>query len=340
MLDLALGNLLTLVTEFVAIRAGSAYFGVPPLVAIAVGTAVMVAAICSRRYFTWERVVLTLSAANLLFIPVALLARPDPGAVARAFGTLSPIPGGLTMAFFTLVLANIGATVTPWMLFFQQSAVVDKGLSRSDLRAARWDTAVGAVLAALVAVAASVLFEHHVDVSQLNTGADFATALQPFIGHAGASLFALGMIEAGLVAGMTIGTSSAYGVGEVLGCGKSLNSDFGSRRVFYVTCAVSLLIAGGVVLMPHAPLLALSINVITTLLMAPATLFVLLFANDGDHGRTTQHARRQRLRGLRRRRRGPRGSSLRDDDDLPSLHRRKLKWHPRYWPRWDSIGTR
>jgi Mn2+/Fe2+ NRAMP family transporter len=172
------------------------------------------------------------------------------------------------------------------MLFFQQSAVVDKGLTQADLPQARFDTGLGAAIAAVVAIATVVctatLYAHHVDVRTFANGADFATALKPFIGSAGAALFALGMIEAGLVAAMTISTSSAYGVSEVMRAPRSLNAPLSSARTFYATGLLSVVIAGAVVLLPHAPLLSISItvNVIATLLMAPALLFVLLLASD------------------------------------------------------------
>ncbi len=288
MADLAIGNLLTLVTEFIAIRAGTAYFGIPPEVAVIGAAALVALAMCTRRYMTWERIVMALAAGNLLFIPAALLAHPDGAAIARAFATWGPLPGGLSMAFFTLVLANIGATVTPWMLFFQQSAVVDKGLTRADLTQARVDTGLGATLAAVIAIgtviAAGTLYTHHIDVRSFADGANFAIALKPFIGSTGAALFALGMIEAGLVAAMTISTSSAYGVAEVLDARRSLNAGILSARTFYATGLLSVALAGAIVLIPHAPLLSISItvNVIATLLMAPALLFVLLLASDGD----------------------------------------------------------
>jgi Mn2+/Fe2+ NRAMP family transporter len=288
MADLAIGNVLTLVTEFIAVRAGSAYFGIPPAVAV-IGSAMFVAlAMCTRRYVTWERIVMALAVGNLVFVPAALLAHPDAAAIGRALATWGPIPGGLSIAFFTLVMANIGATVTPWMLFFQQSAVVDKGLTAADLPQARVDTALGAAIAAIVAIATIVctaaLYTHHVDVRSLADGADFATALKPLIGSSGAALFALGMIEAGLIAAMTISTSSAYGVAEVLRAPRSLNAPLSSARTFYATGLISVAISAAIVLIPNAPLLSISItvNIIATLLMAPALLFVLLLASDGD----------------------------------------------------------
>jgi len=288
MADLVIGNLLTLVTEFIAIQAGGLYFGCPPWASVGMGALVVFASLAFRRYAAWERALMALALGNLLFVPAALFAHPDGAALARALATWGPLPPTMGGAFLTLVLANVGATVTPWMVFFQQSAVVDKGLTRADLPQGRLDTALGAIVAAIAAiatlVAASPLFSAHADVSQFASGADFATALQPLIGKAGASLFALGIVEAGLLAAMTIAASSSYAFAEVASARHSLNLDFRSGKLFFAVAIMSTLIAGGVVLIPGAPLLAmtLTVNVIATLLMAPALLLLLLLANDRE----------------------------------------------------------
>jgi Mn2+/Fe2+ NRAMP family transporter len=128
------------------------------------------------------------------------------------------------------------------------------------------------------------MFVHHVGVAGLLNSADFATALRPFLGPTGVALFALGMIEAGLVATMTISISSSYAVGEVLRRGHSLNLTLRQQPLFYTINLVSIVVAAAVVLVPHAPLLAttIAVNVIATLLMAPALLFVLLLVNDRE----------------------------------------------------------
>jgi Mn2+/Fe2+ NRAMP family transporter len=286
--DLVFGNVLTLVTEFIAIQAGGLYFGIPSWLSVATGVALVVTSLTLRRYATWERAVLTLAVFNLLFIPAALFAHPSGEALARTLATWSPLPGGFSASFVTLVLANIGATVTPWMIFFQQSAVVDKGLTAADLSHGRLDTAIGAAMAAATAiatlVAATPLFIHHVDASNFSSGADFATALRPLLGTTGATLFALGIVEAGAVAAMTISTSSAYALGETVRTRHSLNLDFSQGRWFYGVAIFSTLFAAGIVLIPGAPLLAmtLTVNVIATLLMAPALLLLLLLVNDRE----------------------------------------------------------
>jgi len=287
MADLAFGNVLTLVTEFIAIQAAGLYFGLPSWVSISFAAALVTAMLATRRYATWERTLMILAAGNLLFIPAALFAHPNAAALVRSLATWSPAPR-FDHGFLILILANIGATVTPWMIFFQQSAVADKGLTRADLRQGRIDTALGAFVAAAAAlatlVACATLFDHHVDVSRFANGADFATALRPYLGGAGATLFALGMAEAGLVAAMTISTSSSYALAETLSAGHSMNLDFSSGRLFYGAAIGSTAVAAGIVLIPHAPLLAMTItvNVIATLLMAPALMLLLLLANDRE----------------------------------------------------------
>ena len=153
LMDLGVGNFLTLITEFIAIRAGLGFFGVPPWIAVVCALALLYSALLTHRYWTWERITLAIAVGNLVFVPVALLAHPDWHSVGHAFAAWKPLPGGLSQNTLILMLADIGATVTPWMLFFQQSATVDKGLTRKDIRFGRIDTVLGAVLAAAAAVA-------------------------------------------------------------------------------------------------------------------------------------------------------------------------------------------
>lgn len=290
--DLVFGNLLTLVTEFIAIRAGLGFFGVPPVLAVTGAFLLIAGAVTTQRYWNWERFVLCFAIFNLLFVPVAVMAHPVAGEVVKAFFTWGPLPGGVNAAFILLIMSNIGATVTPWMLFFQQSAVVDKGLTVKDIAHGRLDTALGAILAAVAAIATVLatapLFMHHVDASNFQ-GADFAQALVPHVGSIGASLFALGLFEAGMVAALTISLSSAYAFGEVSGRSPSINSPIRENTPFYAFLLTAAGIAALLVLIPHAPLIfiTLIVNVIAVLAMPPAIVFLLLLVNDreimGEH---------------------------------------------------------
>jgi len=286
MIDLMIGNFLTLVTEFIAIRAGLGFFGVRPAIAVSGALLVLAVALMTHRYWTWERIILGAAMFNLVFVPVALMTHPDWGAVGRAMVTWRPLPG-LTQETVLILLADIGATVTPWMLFFQQSAIADKGLTTRDIHMGRIDTVLGAALATIAALATMLattpLFTHYMSAANFEA-AEFAQALQPFIGHWGAALFALGIFEAGMVAAITISTSSAYAFGEVARRPHSLNLPFRQGRAFYLVLLVEATAAAGLVLIPGIPLvyIVLLVNVIAVLAMPPALLFLYMLVNDRE----------------------------------------------------------
>lgn len=287
MTDLCIGNLLTLVTEFIGIRVGLGFFGVSPVLAVLGSIALIGLAVSTSRYRTWERITLVLAFGNLVFLPIAWLAHPDLPAIGQALVRWGPLPGGFRPSTLTLMIADIGATVTPWMLFFQQGAVADKGLTPQELSGVRLDTLLGAILAAIIAVAAiaatSPLMLHQVSAFDLQN-ARFAQALEPLIGHLGASLFAMGIFEAGLVATITISTASAYTFHEVAGTAHSFNTSWREGWRFYAVLLGSAALAGGLTLIPSLPLedIVILVNVIATLAMPPALLFLLALANDHE----------------------------------------------------------
>jgi Mn2+/Fe2+ NRAMP family transporter len=293
-IDLAFTNLITLITEVIAIRLGMGFFGVPPWAAVACAVLLVAIGSWGGRYSTWERLAAGLAAFNLLFVAVAIFARPSADHVLNAIATWSPLPKAPVQALLLILASNIGATVTPWMLFFQQSASVDKGMSPRDIRRGRQNTAIGAILAAVTGcaalVAATPLFNHHIDMSQYQGGAGFAEALRPIIGAPGAALFALGLVEAGAVAMLTISASTAYSIAEMIsGAGRSFNASLRQAPLFHATNVGIAILAGMVVLIPGAPLLTLSLNanLLATILMPVALVFLLMMSSDrqimGEH---------------------------------------------------------
>lgn len=288
-IDLLGTNLVTLITEVVAIRIGMEFFSIPPWVAVACAVGLVSISACGSRYAHWERLTMGLASFNLLFVIVAVLSKPRPAQIGRALLTWTPMPHAHSAEFLLLLASNIGATVTPWMLFFQQSASVDKGLTPRDLTEGRLDTLVGSVLAACAGcaalIAAAPLFGHHLGQSVGFYTPAFAKALLPFLGKAGALLFALGLIEAGAVAMLTVSASTAYAVAEAIGAtGQSFNHSLAEAPLFHATNIGTSLIAGLIVLIPGVPLLniCLNANLLAVVLMPPALVFLLLFANDGE----------------------------------------------------------
>ena len=283
--DLVLTNLVTLVAEFVAIRVGLAYFHLGSGAAVALGLALVVFTLSGGRYWRWERVVLGLALFNGLFLVAAVLVKPHPGAVAASLDFL-PFPGGGFNTLLLLLASTVGATVTPWMIFFQQGASADKGMTARDVRHGRYDTAAGAVLAAIFGIGALIagaaLLTHGGSGIQGFAGAGFPEALKHVAGSAAGTVFALGLIEAGAVAILTICASTAYAAGECAGVSHSFNNSPRSAAVFYAANLGVALLAAVVILIPGAPLLSivLNANVLATVLLPVTLVFMVMLAND------------------------------------------------------------
>jgi Mn2+/Fe2+ NRAMP family transporter len=286
--DLLLTNVLTLITEFIAIRVGMGFFGVPAPIAVVLGVGLVAVSVSGGRYWRWERAALILGAFNVLFLVAAIMVHPSALAVGRALATWQPLPGGNLQTILLLLVSDIGATVTPWMIFFQQSAVVDKGMTPRDLPQGRLDVAIGGVAAAVTGcgalIAAAVLFDHHVSIAALQSGAGFATALERVAGYPVAAVFSLGLIEAGALAGLTISASTGYAVGESISGGHSFNRRLRDAPLFYALIVGATAVAGAIVLIPHAPLLAIALNanLFATALLPTGLVFLLLMANDRE----------------------------------------------------------
>jgi len=293
--DLTLTNLVTLVAEFVSIRVGLAYFHLGALVAVVLGLVLVVFTFSGGRYWRWERIVLGMALFNGLFLVAAILVKPHLGSIAGALD-FSPFPGGSFNTLLLLVASTIGATVTPWMIFFQQGASADKGMTPRDIGHGRYDTAAGAVLAAIFGVGALVagaaLLTHGGAGIQGFTGAGFPQALRRVAGGAAGTVFALGLIEAGAVAILTISASTAYAAAECVGAAHSFNTFPREAALFYAANFGIALVAALVILIPGAPLLAITLNanVLATVLLPVSLAFMVMLANDkGLMGRFANH---------------------------------------------------
>ncbi|MDQ4502410.1 divalent metal cation transporter [Sinomonas sp. ASV322] len=283
--DLAVTNLVTLVAEFAAIRIGLAYFGYPAWTAAALGMALVVATSVLGRYRRWERTVLGLAAFNALFLVAAILVRPAPAGVGQAIATWSPLPDGSPVTLLLLLTSTIGATVTPWMVFFQQSASADKGLTRADVRYGRVETGLGAALAAVFgasAVVVGAVLAGPGGGDQPVSSDAIPALLDRAAGTPVGAIFALGLIEAGAVALLTISASTSYAIAESLGRPHSFNGPTRRAVVFHSVNLATAALAAAVVLIPGAPLVAIALNanVLATVLLPVTLTFLLMLAAD------------------------------------------------------------
>jgi Mn2+/Fe2+ NRAMP family transporter len=294
LIDLVVANILTLMTEFIGIRVASAIFHIPYLVTIPAAFVFIVSILLFLKYYSWERISLFVAAFNLVFVPLALMSHPDWGAIGRTFtGAGWALPGGLFSAgFLILVSANIGTTIAPWQLFFQQSCVVDKGLLPRDIAASRRDLMLGVIGMVVVATSIIVISGQYLHGLPNAASLDDHSVLVDIgsqLGHGAMVIFALGLLEAGLIASIVITASTAWAIGEALDVPRSVNISPRQSLYFYAPAILGTAIAASVLMLPHVPVgfLNLTVQVIATVFMPAAMLFLLMLLNDrellGDH---------------------------------------------------------
>jgi len=145
LLDLTPVNWLTIVTEFIGMTAALSIFGIPPVIMVITVIIAMFGIVLSGRYWTWEKITMAFCLVNLIYIPAAFLVHPSVGDVLR-MGIIPNFPGVFNGTLFFFMMANIGTTIAPRMIFFQQSAVVDKQMKEKDILWGKFDTMIGALV--------------------------------------------------------------------------------------------------------------------------------------------------------------------------------------------------
>jgi NRAMP (natural resistance-associated macrophage protein)-like metal ion transporter len=269
-----------LLSELSGLAGAGLMFGVPVSLTMTIVVGGLIIMAYTSSYLSVERIAVFIGAFELVFLVVAWRAHPDPAAMLS--GSLS-IPWK-EPTYLYLVAANIGAVIMPWMVFYQQSAVIEKKLTIDDLRAARWDTAFGAIvtqviMAAVLIATAATLGKAHTGAA-LDTVQQITEAITPFLGEgAGKLLFAMGMIGSALVATIVVTLTAARTMGEVLGVKHSLEHAPREAPWFYGIYTASLVI-GGLFVASGVNLVSLSVGVqVMNALLLPIVLgFLYLLA--------------------------------------------------------------
>jgi Mn2+/Fe2+ NRAMP family transporter len=276
-------NLAALVTEFIGIAGAALIFGIPAAPMVIVAATLLIGIAFSGRYRRAEYFALGLCLLELLFIPAAIAAHPSWSSVLHD-GILGSQPLG-DKAYLLLVAGNIGAVIMPWMIFYQQSAVVDKKLRVEDMPMARVDTAIGAVATQLIMIAiivttAATLFVHHQNVTD---AAQAALALVPLTGAKWAGVaFGAGLLGAAMIGALVVSLATAWAFGEAFRWPCSLNFKCTEAKRFYGLYAAMVVVAAGIVLIPHLPLITITVYVeaFNAFVLPVVLTFLLVMAND------------------------------------------------------------
>jgi NRAMP (natural resistance-associated macrophage protein)-like metal ion transporter len=282
LIDLTLTDFLTIVTEFIGMTAALSIFNIPPVVTVVFVIVLIMAMVLQGRYWTWEKLVLIFCVLNFIYIPAAFLVHPSVSDIFHQ-GLIPHFQGGLTNDLFFLLMANIGTTIAPWMIFFHQSAVVDKGLQEKDIRWERVDTAIGSLATIVVAAFIIIVTGTLLRGVNIQSAAEAASLLQG-INHYVGTFLAIGLFDAGLLGAICISLASSWALGEVFGWAHSLNSKVKQAPWFSIVRFLILSVAGAIVLIPGAPLVLITLFVqVIAVTLLPATLvFLILLLNNKE----------------------------------------------------------
>jgi NRAMP (natural resistance-associated macrophage protein)-like metal ion transporter len=281
MLVFAMADFFTIVAEFSGLAAGAGIFGVSKYIAVPLGAILVWTLIVRGSYKPVERILVIASLVYFAYPVSAFLAKPDWDlAIKQTF-----IPTLRSdSAYIGMVIALIGTTITPWMQFYLQAAVVEKGIDRRHYGLCRLDVITGCIVTDVVAffiVVACGATIYHSNHPQISDAAQAALALKPFAGKFAAVLFAAGLINASLLSAAILPLATSYNICEGLGFESGVDKRFVEAPVFY--WLYTLLVGGGaaVVLVPHLPLLQVILysQVANGILLPFVLVYMLLLIN-------------------------------------------------------------
>jgi Mn2+/Fe2+ NRAMP family transporter len=284
-LGMAVINFVAYVAEFAGIALGAGIVGIPAPMAIIGALAIHASMVLTTSYKWFERLALALSLALFSFVVLAVAGRPDLG---HLVSDLSPLPSDVPHDYFALVVAIVGASIMPWMLFYQQSASVDKDLTRADLHGARIETLVGAfasqaLMAAVVIAAAAAMQSAPAFAARAANLADLPEGMARLADGGAGWLIAIGLVGSGLLALIVVSLSAAWGIGELMGWPHSLNLKPSQARRFYGVYLVEVVPAAAVALLSHDLVrVCVGAMVFNVVVLALPLAFLVLLTSDKE----------------------------------------------------------
>jgi Mn2+/Fe2+ NRAMP family transporter len=287
MIALVVTNFGNIMAEFAGVASSLELFGlsryiVVPLAALAVWFLVV-----HGTYRSIEKIFLVASLFYICYIIAGVLARPDWRTATTSMVTRPETLGIRNYGYLYMLIGLIGTTIAPWMQFYLQASIVEKGVTARQYRASRWDVIIGCLFAAIVAwfiIVACAATLHAAGVRGIRDAADAAQALRPLAGQYAYLLFAAGLFNASLFAASILPISTSYAVCEGLGLESGLDKKFHEAPAFYWLYTLLIIAGAGVLLIPNLPLthiLVLS-QVVNGVVLPFVLFFMVLLTNDRE----------------------------------------------------------
>jgi len=281
MIGMFLTNMGNVISEFAGVAAGMEIFGVNKFVSVPVSAFLVWWMVVKGTYKSVEKAFLVACVFYISYVITGIIVKPDWGHVFEQFlnPRLSLHPSEMTM-----VIGLVGTTIAPWMQFYLQASIVEKGIKTEEYKFARFDVVMGSVIVHIVAffiilVCAETLFKSGVRVE---TAKDAALSLSPLAGKYCSYLFAFGLVNASLFSASILPLSTTYLICEGLGWEAGIDKKFVEAPQFYGFYSLMIFLGAGIILYPNFPLIPIMYfsQVLNGMVLPFVLVFMLLLIND------------------------------------------------------------
>lgn len=288
MLALLIGNVATTFSEFAGIASGMEIFGVPRWISVPIAAAAVWGLIVGGSYKRVQNVFLAISCVFVTYIVAAIIAQPNWN-LALIHTVIPEVSSDIS--FLSLTVAIVGTTIAPWMMFFTQSNVVEKGVTLKDLFFQKIDAVTGAVVACIVAwfiivTTGAVLFPEGIEITE---AADAARALAPFAGEYAGALFAVGLVAASLLAACVLPLTTAFVICEAFGWEAGVSFKWKEAPFFKGIFTFVIAISAIIILIPSIDLMGIMLTAqfVNGVILPILLVFMALICTDkhmmGEH---------------------------------------------------------
>jgi len=268
-------------TEFAGVAGSMEVFGVSKYISVPIVGIMVWVLVVKGTYQIAERIFLIFSLSLLMYVVAAIMGKPQWGEIGHAMVHPDLKVNSQSLA---MVIGIIGTTIAPWMQFYMQSSVIEKGLTMKNYKYSLIDIVVGCIATVVVAffiivACASTL---HTNGIQINEAKDAALALKPLAGELSSQLFAFGLFVASIFSATILPLATAFYVCEAFGFEAGIDKKWDEAKEFYILYTGILIFSVLIILIPNAPLIAISLwsQVINGMLLPVVLICMILLVNN------------------------------------------------------------
>jgi len=279
-LGLLIGDIGNTTTEFAGVAGSMHVFGVSKYISVPIVAILVWLLVVKGTYKIAERIFLLFSISLLMYVVSALMGKPEWGEIGSAIVHPKFQVNGQSVA---MIIGLVGTTIAPWMLFYMQSSVIEKGLKMKNYKYSLIDIIVGCTATVVVAffIVVACASTLHKNGIQINEAKDAALALKPLAGAIASQVFAFGLFIASIFSATILPLATAFYISEAFGFEAGIDKKWKEAPEFYFLYTTIITIAAVIILLPNAPLIKISLwsQVLNGLLLPVVLICMILLVN-------------------------------------------------------------